>query len=950
MVDQFTQREVRPSAQPEEYLRVNYSPDAYGAQVGRALQGLGQGIGNFADMQYKVDQEKKANDALNTVNKAKDELRPVLFDHEYGVFAQRGGNAMDVGLTTEAALNNIKEKHLKEIKDPQMAEAFTKLWAREEESTKDQVARHQLSELSTYKAETNKATLLGSIQDAYNNYNDPEMLAKAVSAADAAIDVNTMGMPPEVVSEAKSEAQSSIYLAAISRWAAEDPAKALEFYEENRDKLSGKDHVTATSFVDAARKTRSAKEYVANISTSGGAGAEALYGAVEFAESSNRPSAESDAGASGLMQLMPETAREVALSLGRTDIAGLPEAELKQVLKTDTTLNRQLGRTYLNRQLVKYGGDVEAALVAYNAGPANADKFLKANAGRPSGQRDYSLVKDNPKLVSETEPYVQKVLSQMGVSRTPPGYRMTRENWSLKNFQPQDLMAPTEGGQWVDARAAQGLDTLAGRMSERYGVKVKINESHDFTTAGGTAGKRRGTSDPKDNPHVSESQHLKGTAFDVQVQGWSDDQKAAFVAEARALGFGGIGFYGPEGHLHIDMGNERTWGSVPDWAKQAMATPLGAAPVGTGPIASTTSPQMGPPAPNQTWQQFTGPGANQGPGAFIDPSAGSLSLWLAQAQSIPDPTVRNQVEQMLRIEDATRAANTAAQRGKVQQMAWDTVINGSVADLPPDVISQLEPSFVSSLYTYEENKTSGKMPMDWQAWTSAMRMPEEELASVDAYTEYRNKLDNEHFDRLLTMQREAQKKLSGAEYDKGLFANTRTRTQILDQISAEQGWDSKSTTGAKKIGEFNRVMDTRILGEQQIKGKELTAEEIQDLADKLLIEDKFDGWGWDKARAAYNTDQPDQFVAAETWDEVQADDQKQLTETFERFYGKAPDQETATDYYNRAMRVFLGGKPDGPEEEQKAFREALEAKLQVTLSDREFEKHYGKYLLKFLGR
>lgn len=948
MVDTFTQREVKPSNQPQEYLRVDYNADAYGAQVGRALQGLGQSMDNFAAVQAALTDEKKANDALTYANKAKDEMRPMLFDSTYGAFAQKGGNAMDVDKTTNAALDNIKNKYLKEITDPKTKEAFTKLWLKEEEATKDSVARHQLDELGNYKNETNKATLLNSVQDAYNYYNDDKALERAVASAEKAIDVNTIGMPPEVVAGAKAAAKSSIYLAAISRWAAEDPNKALEFYTENKDKLSGQDHVTATSFVDTAKRVNNAQAKVAQITMSGSA-ASNLYNAVEHAESGGQVDAKSSAGALGLMQIMPGTAREVAIKLGRPDIAEMADAELENLLRTDANLNRQFGQTYLNQQLVKYNGDVEAALVAYNAGPEWADKFLKENAGKPPGQRDYSLVKDNPKLVSQTEPYVRKVLGQMGVGGTPAGTRMTKENWSLEHFQPSDLMAPTAGGQWVDARAAQALDDLAGVMASKYGVKVSVNEQHNFDPASGTAGKRRGTADPTDNPHVKKSQHLKGDAFDVQVQGWSDEQKAAFLAEARARGFGGVGFYGPEGHLHIDMGNERTWGSQPAWAAEAMKVPVGAAPGG--------APQQGPTLPggsfnNNPAQNFAIPGTFGSQGVFVNPNATNLGLWLQQAQTIADPTERSQVEQMLRLEAANRDAANEAAVNKLKQTAWETTINGSVRDLPADIISQLNPEFVSQLYTYESHKTSGKMPMDWKSWSSVMSMPEQELAKVDAYTEYRNKLDDAHFDQLLKLQKEAQNKLSGKSYDQELLANTRTRSEILKDVFASTGWsDQKSSSyNPANIAKFNELMDQRILGEQAARGKALTATDIQDIADKLLITDKYDGWGYDKNDPAFKITDPTNYVAATSWDGVQADDQKTLIERYQRTYGSVPDQETATDYYNRAMRVYLGGKAEGPEEEKAAYRSAIEQKLNRTLTNEEFDTYYGKYLLKFLGR
>ena len=83
-----------------------------------------------------------------------------------------------------------------------------------------------------------------------------------------------------------------------------------------------------------------------------------LVRAVVQVESGFDPAARSRAGAMGLMQLMPGTARE----LGVAD-------------PFDPNQNLRGGITYLRQLLDRYGGDEELALAAYNAGPASIGRF-----------------------------------------------------------------------------------------------------------------------------------------------------------------------------------------------------------------------------------------------------------------------------------------------------------------------------------------------------------------------------------------------------------------------------------------------------------------------------------------------------------------------------------------------------------------------------------------------
>ena len=108
----------------------------------------------------------------------------------------------------------------------------------------------------------------------------------------------------------------------------------------------------------------------------------------------------SHAGARGLMQLMPGTARDQAGKLGLAYNAA--------ALTTDTDYNIMVGSTYF-RHIYDIYGSYPLAVAAYNAGPGNVNKWLRANGDPRSGGVDMlDWIEAIP--IYETRNYVQRVL------------------------------------------------------------------------------------------------------------------------------------------------------------------------------------------------------------------------------------------------------------------------------------------------------------------------------------------------------------------------------------------------------------------------------------------------------------------------------------------------------------------------------------------------------------
>jgi soluble lytic murein transglycosylase len=132
-------------------------------------------------------------------------------------------------------------------------------------------------------------------------------------------------------------------------------------------------------------------------------------------------SANSHAGAKGLMQLMPYTAKLVSKQ------AKLPYS--KSRLTTDPEYNINLGSHYIAGLILQYDGAYPFAVAAYNAGPNRVKYWKKLNKNPQKKQINYV---DWVELIKfrETRNYVQRVLENYNVYR----YILEKKPIPMKDF------------------------------------------------------------------------------------------------------------------------------------------------------------------------------------------------------------------------------------------------------------------------------------------------------------------------------------------------------------------------------------------------------------------------------------------------------------------------------------------------------------------------------------
>ena len=120
-----------------------------------------------------------------------------------------------------------------------------------------------------------------------------------------------------------------------------------------------------------------------------------LVYAIIKAESNFEETAKSKSDAIGLMQIMEETAKETARNI---DL----EVTYEELFEPEININ--IGLKYYKELLEKYNNNYKMAIVAYNAGIGNVDKWIKDGIINEDG----SNLENVP--FKETENYLRKIV------------------------------------------------------------------------------------------------------------------------------------------------------------------------------------------------------------------------------------------------------------------------------------------------------------------------------------------------------------------------------------------------------------------------------------------------------------------------------------------------------------------------------------------------------------
>lgn len=142
-----------------------------------------------------------------------------------------------------------------------------------------------------------------------------------------------------------------------------------------------------------------------------------------------QPNAVSPVGATGLMQLMPRTARELGGASAEDDLL-------------DPSYNMALGQRYIAKYLKYYHGSIVQTAAAYNAGPGKVSSWTAARVGK----EDDALMFIESMRAPDTRSYVKRLLTYYWMYHrrhdipAPSLDDMARGGWPI--YQPPQQSAP----------------------------------------------------------------------------------------------------------------------------------------------------------------------------------------------------------------------------------------------------------------------------------------------------------------------------------------------------------------------------------------------------------------------------------------------------------------------------------------------------------------------------
>lgn len=384
-----------PSGRFEAPQFVNY--EAQNAiQAGQGLQQLGGALGQVAS-----DMAEKANAARldDAANQAKNFAMDLRYNKDNGYLNFKGEAALKRpnGMSLADEYSDKLKTQLDSISEglgnTGQRDAFKRFSGNMMTQFRGEAMQHEAQQNNVYMGSVAQATQDTAAREIALSWNDPNGIDGAAQRLKIAAyqEASLTGKSPEWADararEGLSKGHSLALSAAIERG---DYSGASGYLSKYSSQMQADDILRARSAIDKQDSNLIVNTAVDNAYTKNGANfsgsdANRAFNILINAESGGKQFSDngqtltSAKGAIGIAQVLPSTGPEAA------KLAGLAWDEKR--FKNDAEYNKALGYAYFNQQIKDFGGNIDQAYAAYNAGSKWVKEAIsRADKAKPGTQ------------------------------------------------------------------------------------------------------------------------------------------------------------------------------------------------------------------------------------------------------------------------------------------------------------------------------------------------------------------------------------------------------------------------------------------------------------------------------------------------------------------------------------------------------------------------------------
>lgn len=410
-----------------------------GAAIGQGLMQAGQMVGQVGDQVDRQRQIQQAQDNVAATQDAMNQFRQHVRTIQYGdpddpqtpgFLTLQGKAAMDGWKGASSAVDQARQAIIGTL-TPDQQKMFDRESGDYQNGALTAMGSHVGQQREAYQNQTYKATLSNLTDQGTANLENPAVFAGSLNRGRQTVmqQLGLRGVPLDSpVAQAELQNYNDQYLTTAVK-ASVDGGKAMQgmnLLQANQRNMSAPAYQQAFEQIQPHVWREQGDMLGRSVSNPGGvqsvpsqADPDATFGAMVHLESGGNQTdtkgnpVTSQKGAVGAAQLMPDTAKEVARTVG------LEWDENR--FRTDGSYNRALGQAYFQQLYQKYGNNLTLACAAYNAGPGNVDKWRQQFGDPATGAiSDHDFVAQIP--FEETRNYVSRTGAAVNQASPSPSF------------------------------------------------------------------------------------------------------------------------------------------------------------------------------------------------------------------------------------------------------------------------------------------------------------------------------------------------------------------------------------------------------------------------------------------------------------------------------------------------------------------------------------------------